>query len=88
MVSGIIGHMARCTAPVRGHRSAAAAAECPACGGRYGRYGGYSNYPSYPSTSYSLFGSNGGQPERWWRVRHQHKAPLVASQFVSVLHGC
>jgi len=63
MVTGIIGLMARCTAPVRGHRSAAAAAECPACGGRYGRYGGYSGYSSYPShssTSYSSFGSNGG----------------------------
>ena len=54
--------MARCTAPVRGHRSAAAAAECPACGSRYGRYGGsisYS-YPSYSSTSYSPSGSSGG----------------------------
>ncbi len=63
MVSGIIGHMARCTAPVRGHRSAAAAAECPACGSRYGRYGGYSSYsssPSYSSTPYSSFGSSGG----------------------------
>src|SRR5688572_12299046 len=54
--------MAGCTAPVRGHRSAAAAADCPACGGRYGRryggygggYGGYSSYsppPSPPSQS-------------------------------------
>lgn len=55
ILAGIIGHMARCTAPVRGHRSAAAAAECPACGSRYGRYGGYGSYsyPSYSSTSYS-----------------------------------
>lgn len=38
--------MARCTAPSRGHRSAAAAANCPACSGRYSRYGsvGYSSY--------------------------------------------
>ncbi len=52
--------MASCTAPVRGHRSAAAAAECPVC--RYrSRYGGYSSgyssnspsTPSYNSTSYS-----------------------------------
>ena len=59
----MIGHMARCTAPVRGHRSAAAAAECPACGGRYRGYGGYSSYPSYrpPSTpSYSSSVSSGG----------------------------
>jgi len=50
--------MARCTAPVRGHRSAAAAADCPACGGRYRGYGygGYSSYsaPSYPSYSSSV----------------------------------
>lgn len=62
--------MARCTAPVRGHRSAAAAADCPACGGRYGRsrgygsyggYGSYSDYNSYrPSPSPSSSGNRGG----------------------------
>jgi hypothetical protein len=51
--------MARCTAPVRGHRSAAAAADCPACGSRYGRYGGYRSYPSYSSPSYSSPGGSG-----------------------------
>jgi len=47
--------MVGCTAPVRGHRSAAAAADCPACGSRYGRgYGGFNSYrPSYSSSSYS-----------------------------------
>lgn len=45
--------MARCTAPVRGHRSSAAAAACPACGGRYG---GYSRYSSYSNPSYSSYG--------------------------------
>ncbi|TCT45182.1 toll/interleukin-1 receptor domain-containing protein [Vibrio crassostreae] len=48
--------MARCTAPSRGHRSAAAAANCPACSGRYSRYGsgGYSSYSySYSTSSYS-----------------------------------
>lgn len=49
--------MARCTAPVRGHRSASAAADCPVCGSRYGRYGGYG---SYSSPSYSSTGSSGG----------------------------
>jgi hypothetical protein len=55
--------MARYTAPVRGHRSSSAAADCPACGGRYGRYGGYSSYSShgsYSSPSYSSPGSSGG----------------------------
>lgn len=52
--------MARCTAPVQGHRSASAAANCPACGSRYGRYGGYSSYGSYSSSSYSSSGGSGG----------------------------
>ncbi len=30
--------MARCTAPVNGHRSSIAAANCPACSSRYGGY--------------------------------------------------
>lgn len=54
--------MAGCTAPVLGHRSAAAAARCPACGGRsrgYSSYGGYVSYPSY-SPSYSSSVSSGG----------------------------
>lgn len=48
--------MAQCTAPKKGHRSAAAAAACPVCGrlGRYNRYSSY--YPSYPS--YSLYSSS------------------------------
>lgn len=52
--------MARCTAPVRGHRSQAAAADCPACGGRYSRFGGYSNYRSF-APSHAFSGSNGGR---------------------------
>lgn len=52
--------MARCTAPVRGHRSAASAADCPACGGRYRSYRGYGGYGSYsPSYSHLGSGSNG-----------------------------
>lgn len=42
--------MARCTAPVNGHRSASAEAACPACRGR-GRYT-RSSYASYSSPSY------------------------------------
>lgn len=49
--------MARCTAPVRGHRSASAAANCPACGSR-GRYGGYRG--AYSSPSYSSYSSYSG----------------------------
>lgn len=52
--------MARCTAPVEGHRSSSAAAACPACRGSYGRrYGGYSGYGSGYSSSYASGGGNG-----------------------------
>lgn len=49
--------MSRCTAPVYGHRSSAAAEACPACRGR--RYGSSWSIPSYsaPSYAYSLYGS-------------------------------
>ncbi len=51
--------MARCTAPVHGHRSAAAAANCPACGGRSRGYG--SSYtPSYSSSGGGGFGGSYG----------------------------
>ena len=45
--------MAQCTAPIRGHRTAAAAAACPVCG-RYGSRRSY--YPSYDYSSYSSSG--------------------------------
>lgn len=53
--------MARCTAPVRGHSSAAATARCPACRGRSYGYGGYSGYsPSYSSPYSSSYSGGGG----------------------------
>lgn len=51
--------MSRCTAPVYGHRSASAAANCPACGGRSRGYGGYGGYGSYSSSSYSSSATSG-----------------------------
>lgn len=52
--------MARCTAPVRGHSSAAAAAACPACRYKSRGYGGYSSsYSSYGGSSRSY--SSGGR---------------------------
>ncbi|MCX8497159.1 MAG: toll/interleukin-1 receptor domain-containing protein [Akkermansiaceae bacterium] len=61
--------MSRCTAPVHGHRSASASANCPACGGRYGGYsGGYRGYDTYspPSNASSSGGgySSGGGGSR------------------------
>lgn len=68
--------MARCTAPVRGHNSAAARAACPACSSRYGGYGG--GYGSSYRSSYSLGGGTsyggggrsggGGSRPRWSRA--------------------
>ncbi len=45
--------MARCTAPINGHRTASGRANCPACGGGYRTYGFYSSYPTYTSSYYS-----------------------------------
>jgi hypothetical protein len=67
--------MASCTAPVRGHSSAAAAAACPACRYRTSyRSGGYdSSYSSSGSSgaSYSSGGasrSSSGSRPRWSRA--------------------
>ncbi len=63
--------MARCTAPVHGHRTASARANCPACGGNYGSYNSYSSYSSpYSSSSNSSISrsSSSGQTKtkaRW-----------------------
>lgn len=50
--------MARCTAPVRGHNSSAAAAACPACSSRSSRYG--NGYRSGYGSDYSSSGNGGG----------------------------
>lgn len=71
--------MARCTAPVRGHSSAAARASCPACSSRYGGYlsrydyssGRSSSYPSGGGSSYSGGGRSAGSSSsrpRWSRA--------------------
>ena len=52
--------MARCTAPVRGHSSSAAAAECPACRYRTSYRGGYSSSYSSSSSSGTSYNSNAG----------------------------
>jgi len=69
--------MAKCTAPVQGHRTASGAAACPACGGRYGGYIGYRSYASpsyYSATGSSVSGrssggsSGSGARPRWSRA--------------------
>lgn len=51
--------MARCTAPIYGHRTASGAANCPACASRSRRYYPPS-YPSYSSSLYNSKSSSGG----------------------------
>ncbi len=81
IVTGGSTAMARCTAPVRGHHSAAARAACPACGSSYGGYrssygsgydGGYSSsYSPGGGSSYNTGGrsSGGGSSRpRWSRA--------------------
>lgn len=70
-----ISGMARCTAPVRGHSSAAAAEACPACRGRsrYSYGGGYgggysSSYSSSSSGGGGASRSSGGARPSWSRV--------------------
>lgn len=67
--------MARCTAPVYGHRTARGAAACPACSSRSRGYGSYSSYtaPNYSSQSSwsgrSSVGQNGSSlMPRWSRA--------------------
>lgn len=55
--------MARCTAPVYGHRTESGRASCPVCGGSNrgsygGSYGGYNSYSSYSSPHSSLSNSS------------------------------
>ena len=52
--------MGRCTAPVLGHRSANARADCPACGGYSYRCSGDSSYRAHSSLPSFLPGGSGG----------------------------
>ena len=79
--------MSRCTAPVRGHRSAEARANCPACGAGYSGYrGGYGSSFSYGGgSSYSARGrSDGGgiSMPRWSRLGSS--VSYTAAQVVSL----
>jgi len=66
--------MAQCTAPVNGHRSAAARANCPVCGrrGGYSAYNGYNGYSDYsrsyssPSKNRTVSSSSGNKTRAKW----------------------
>lgn len=70
--------MARCTAPVKGHRTSSGRAACPACSSGYSRYGGYSgSYGSYGS-SHSSWKSNGGSTSSNIRPRWSKPSSSVS----------
>ncbi|MBX7136302.1 MAG: toll/interleukin-1 receptor domain-containing protein [Fimbriimonadaceae bacterium] len=79
--------MARCTAPVRGHRTSSGRAQCPRCGGGYSRgYGGYGGYhgsrpsyspPSYASPSYGSSRSGGSRGSRTQKPRWSSASSAV-----------
>ncbi len=64
--------MARCTAPIHGHRTASARENCPACGGSYRGYNSYSSYSSpynsspYGSSSSRTSGSGQSRSKAKW----------------------
>ena len=61
--------MARCTAPVLGHRTASARAACPVCGGSHRSYGDYGAYMSYSPQRSSVGGGSGSSAKpRWSRA--------------------
>lgn len=76
--------MARCTAPVLGHRSASAEAACPACAGRYGRSSSYSSYGSYSSPSYTASGGSGGRSSSSARPRWSRAGSSVSYTLAQV----
>lgn len=64
--------MARCTAPVNGHRTASGAAACPVCNSRSRSYRSYSSYSSPYPISESRWGGrssiSSGMRPRWSRA--------------------
>ncbi|WP_278552486.1 toll/interleukin-1 receptor domain-containing protein [Elizabethkingia bruuniana] len=66
--------MARCTAPVNGHRTASAAANCPACSNRYSGYSSYSTYSS-PYSSYGSSGSSGSSKGQSRNIKARWSSP-------------
>lgn len=70
--------MARCTAPVHGHRTASGRANCPACGGSYRDYSSYSTYsPSYSSLSSSSTSRSSGDGQNSKKARWSSSSSTI-----------
>lgn len=78
--------MAKCTAPVRGHSSAAAAAACPACRyrGNYGYGGHVSPYSSSGSSGASYNSGSSGRSSSSSRPRWSRAGSSVAYTLAQV----
>jgi len=78
--------MARCTAPVRGHNSSAAAAACPACSSRSSyRYGGYpSPYTSSGISGGGYSNAGGGRSSSSARPRWSRTGSSLPYTFAQV----
>lgn len=77
--------MAQCTAPVRGHRSAAAAAACPACSSRrYYNYGGYSPSYSQPVNRGNYFSNSNGSSSKPKWSKTNSTVSYTSSQVISL----
>ncbi|MGI8464454.1 toll/interleukin-1 receptor domain-containing protein [Pectobacterium punjabense] len=75
--------MARCTAPVRGHSSAAAAAACPACRNRSSyrssyRYDNYNSSYSSSGSGVGSYGNSGGSSSSSSRPRWSKSGSSVS----------
>lgn len=74
--------MAQCTAPIKGHRSAAAAAACPVCGrlSRRNYFPTYNYYPTYSNSgTYSGSSNNtsGGSGKSRYKAKWSPKSSTV-----------
>lgn len=70
--------MARCTAPVRGHSSASAAAACPACRYKSSRYSSYGSSYSLHGSGSSGYSSSGGRSSSTVKPRWSKAGSVVS----------
>lgn len=73
--------MARCTAPVYGHRTASGRASCPVCGGG-GSYRGYNSYSSYSSPYSSSSNSSTSRSSVSGQTKTKARWSLVGSSIL------
>ena len=79
--------MARCTAPIYGHRTASGRANCPVCGNSYGNYySNFSYYSSYVASSSSSKNSGSGASGSNTSSKHNKTKARWASPGSTILY--